>query len=87
MSLVVRRRDEIIEIYHERWEIEIGYECEAVKTDMLGREETIRSRGLGWYVVGDNLPSAPNLNWDPLGPCQTPHIGSAATAWRAADPM
>jgi len=33
---------EIIEIYHERWEIEMGYD--EIKTDMLDREETIRSQ-------------------------------------------
>jgi hypothetical protein len=33
---------EIVELYHERWEIEIGYD--EVKTHMLEREEAIRSR-------------------------------------------
>jgi hypothetical protein len=33
---------EIVEIYHERWEIEMGYD--EIKTDMLDREETIRSK-------------------------------------------
>jgi hypothetical protein len=33
---------ELVELYHERWEIEIGYD--EVKTHMLEREEAIRSR-------------------------------------------
>lgn len=33
---------EIIALYHERWEIELGYD--EVKTEMLDREETLRSR-------------------------------------------
>jgi hypothetical protein len=33
---------EIAEMYHERWEIELGYD--EIKTEMLDREETIRSR-------------------------------------------
>lgn len=33
---------EIVELYHERWEIEIGYD--ELKTHMLEREESIRSR-------------------------------------------
>lgn len=33
---------ELIELYHERWEIELGYD--EIKTHMLEREETIRSR-------------------------------------------
>lgn len=39
---------ELVELYHERWEIEIGYD--EVKTHMLEREEAIRSR----TVVGVN---------------------------------
>jgi hypothetical protein len=35
-------RDEVVELYHERWEIELGYD--EIKTHMLAREETIRSR-------------------------------------------
>jgi hypothetical protein len=35
-------REEIVELYHERWEIELGYD--ELKTHMLAREETIRSR-------------------------------------------
>jgi hypothetical protein len=34
--------DEIIELYHERWELELGYD--EIKTNLLEREETIRSR-------------------------------------------
>lgn len=34
--------EEIVELYHERWEIEIGYD--ELKTHMLEREEAIRSR-------------------------------------------
>lgn len=34
--------DELVELYHERWEIELGYD--EVKTHMLLREEAIRSR-------------------------------------------
>ena len=34
--------DEIVAMYHERWELEVGYD--EVKTHMLAREETIRSR-------------------------------------------
>lgn len=33
---------EIVKLYHERWEIEMGYD--EIKTEMLDREETIRSR-------------------------------------------
>lgn len=33
---------EIAALYHERWELELGYD--EVKTDMLERQETIRSR-------------------------------------------
>jgi hypothetical protein len=33
---------EIVALYHERWEIELGYD--EVKTDMLERQEAIRSR-------------------------------------------
>ena len=35
-------RDEIVELYHERWEVELGYD--ELKTHMLAREEAIRSR-------------------------------------------
>lgn len=35
-------RAEIIALYHERWELELGYD--EVKTEMLEREEAIRSR-------------------------------------------
>jgi len=34
--------DELAALYHERWEIELGYD--EVKTHMLDRQETIRSR-------------------------------------------
>ena len=34
--------EEIIELYHERWELELGYD--EIKTELLDREETIRSR-------------------------------------------
>jgi hypothetical protein len=33
---------EVAELYHERWELELGYD--EIKTEMLDREETIRSR-------------------------------------------
>ena len=33
---------ELIALYHERWDIELGYD--EVKTDLLEREETIRSK-------------------------------------------
>ena len=33
---------EIAELYHERWELELGYD--EMKTELLDREETIRSR-------------------------------------------
>lgn len=35
-------KKEIVELYHERWELELGYD--EVKTELLGREETLRSR-------------------------------------------
>lgn len=35
-------RDEIVALYHDRWEIELGYD--EIKTHLLAREETIRSR-------------------------------------------
>jgi hypothetical protein len=34
--------DELVAVYHERWELELGYD--EIKTHMLAREETIRSR-------------------------------------------
>jgi hypothetical protein len=34
--------DELVALYHERWEIELGYD--EIKTHMLAREETIRSK-------------------------------------------
>jgi len=34
--------DELVHLYHERWEIELGYD--EVKTHLLAREEAIRSR-------------------------------------------
>jgi hypothetical protein len=34
--------DEIVVLYHERWELELGYA--EIKTQMLDREETIRSK-------------------------------------------
>jgi hypothetical protein len=34
--------DEIVKLYHERWELELGYD--EIKTEMLDREESIRSR-------------------------------------------
>jgi hypothetical protein len=34
--------EELVELYHERWELEIGYD--EIKTDLLEREETIRSK-------------------------------------------
>ena len=34
--------DEVIALYHERWEIEIGYD--EIKTHLLAREEAIRSK-------------------------------------------
>jgi hypothetical protein len=33
---------EIVALYHERWELELGYD--EIKTDLLDREETIRSK-------------------------------------------
>ncbi len=36
--------DELVQLYHERWEIELGYN--EIKTHLLEREETIRSRRL-----------------------------------------
>jgi len=36
--------DEIVDPYHERWEIELGYD--EIKTHLLEREEAIRSRRL-----------------------------------------
>ena len=35
-------RAEVIALYHERWELELGYD--ELKTEMLAREEAIRSR-------------------------------------------
>jgi hypothetical protein len=35
-------RDELVSLYHERWEVEVAYD--EIKTHMLAREETIRSR-------------------------------------------
>jgi len=35
-------RDEVISLYHERWELELGYD--ELKTEMLAREEAIRSK-------------------------------------------
>lgn len=44
-SLIDPRRypsAEIVRLYHERWELELGYD--EIKTEMLDREETLRSR-------------------------------------------
>lgn len=35
-------RDEIVTLYHERWELELGYD--EIKTDMLARYEALRSK-------------------------------------------
>ena len=35
-------RDEVIDLYHERWELELGFD--EIKTEMLDREEAIRSQ-------------------------------------------
>jgi hypothetical protein len=35
-------RDELVDLYHQRWEIEIGYD--EIKTELLEREEAIRSK-------------------------------------------
>lgn len=35
-------RDELVGVYHERWELELGYD--ELKTELLDREETIRSK-------------------------------------------
>jgi hypothetical protein len=35
-------RGELVELYHERWEIELAYD--AIKTDVLHRQECIRSQ-------------------------------------------
>lgn len=35
-------KKDIVELYHERWELELGFD--EVKTEMLAREETLRSR-------------------------------------------
>ncbi len=45
--------NELVELYHERWEIELGYD--EIKTDLLEREETIRSKtpdGVAQEVCG-----------------------------------
>jgi hypothetical protein len=34
--------EEVIALYHERWELELGYD--ELKTELLDREETIRSK-------------------------------------------
>ena len=51
---------EILELYHERWEIEIG--CDEIKTHTLERQETLRSRSPEWVrqeiwgiAIGYNL--------------------------------
>lgn len=36
---------ELVQLYHERWELELGYD--EIKTHMLEREESIRSRTVG----------------------------------------
>ncbi len=35
-------RDEVVAMYHERWEVELGYD--EMKTHLLAREEALRSR-------------------------------------------
>ena len=45
--------EELVELYHERWEIELGYD--EIKTELLEREETIRSKtpdGVAQEVCG-----------------------------------
>jgi hypothetical protein len=44
---------EVVALYHERWELELGFD--EIKTEMLEREETIRSRtpaGVGQEIWG-----------------------------------
>jgi hypothetical protein len=45
VDAVLYPADEIRALYHERWEIELGYD--ELKTEMLQREETIRSKSPG----------------------------------------
>ena len=49
---------EIIALYHERWEIELAYD--EIKTEMLDREESIRSRtpdGVRQEIWGSPSPT------------------------------
>lgn len=42
LDSVLYPAQEVIALYHERWELELGYD--EIKTEMLEREETIRSK-------------------------------------------
>jgi len=48
-------REEVATLYHERWELELGYD--EIKTELLDREETLRSKSPGavtqelWGIV------------------------------------
>ena len=45
---------EVAALYHERWELELGFD--EIKTEMLARQETIRSRtvdGVGQEILGN----------------------------------
>ena len=43
---------ELVAVYHERWELELGYD--EIKTEMLERRETLRSRAV-WGVYQEML--------------------------------
>jgi hypothetical protein len=92
---------EIIELYHERWEIELGFD--EIKTHTLDREETLRSRAperirqelwglaLGYNLVRLEMERAAALARQP--PCRISYKASLMairtfwiTAWQTSAP-
>ena len=80
-------RGEIVALYHERWEIEIGYD--EIKTHMLEREESIRSRSkvgveqeiwgimLGYNLIRLEMERAADQAG--VAPCRISFIGALRT--------
>ena len=63
-------KQEVIAMYHERWEMELGYD--EIKTELLEREETLRSKSpaavnqeLWGILIAYNLIRIPKLIGQP----------------------
>jgi hypothetical protein len=87
--------DELRELYHERWEIEVGYD--EIKTDMLAAGETIRSKSpeavaqeiwgilLGYNLVRREAESvAAELGVPPLRISFIATLREVVSEWREA---